>query len=134
MTVISSPVSSIAGADDSTVFAFRSILDRESDDGTGLITAAQKTFQAVGGVLTTTELDPGPAYVWVGPTRYRIEVPDSDTPILLWPLIQAGLPVPPAQEASAVRNGGGIARAQRISQTAYDALETPDPETLYVVP
>ncbi|WP_280317314.1 phage upper tail fiber protein [Nocardia wallacei] len=132
MTVISEPVESIAGADNQTIFGFQSLV-RESADGTGLITAALVTMQAVDGVLTTPDLDPGPALVSVGHRRFQIEIPDSGTPVRLWPLIHAGLPIPPAEEASAVRNAGGVARIQRITESAYLALTTPDPETLYVV-
>lgn len=132
MTVISEPVESIAGADNQTVFGFQSLV-RESADGTGLITAALVTMQATGGVLTTPDLDPGPAVVSVGHRNFQIEIPDSGTAVRLWPLIQAGLPIPPSEEASAVRNGGGVARIQRITESAYLALATPDPETLYVV-
>ncbi|NEW33857.1 hypothetical protein GV791_14980 [Nocardia cyriacigeorgica] len=134
MTVISEPVGDIAGADDATVFVFSSKVLRESGDGTGLITTRLASLQAEDGVLTTPDLDPGPAVVRIGAREYQIEIPDSPTPIRLWPLIEAGLPVPPTEEATAVRNGGGVARIQRISQTEYDALVTPDPETLYVVP
>jgi hypothetical protein len=64
---------------------------------------------------------------------YPITIPDSATPVRLWPLIEAGLPIPPAQQASAVINGGGIARVQKITESAYAALITPDPETEYSV-
>lgn len=132
MTVISEPIESIAGADNQTVFGFASLV-RESFDGTGLVTAALVTMQAADGVLTTPDLDPGPAVVNVGQRHYEIEIPDSATPVRLWPLIHAGLPIPAAEEASAVRNGGGVARIQRITESAYLELLTPDPETLYVV-
>ncbi|MBF6301153.1 hypothetical protein IU459_26945 [Nocardia amamiensis] len=133
MTVISEPISSIAGADNNTIFGFQSILDRESFDGTGMITTALYTVQAQGGVLTTANLDPGATVVYVGPRRYLIVVPDSEDPIRLFPLIQAGLPIPPAQEATAVRNGGGVARIQTSTQAAYNAIPTPDPETAYLI-
>lgn len=134
MTVISEPISSIAGADDLTVFVFRSILNRESADGTGLVTSRIDTMQASAGVLTTPDLDPGPASVRIGATEYRIEIPESEESIRLWPLIEAGLPVPPAEEMTAVRNGGGVRRAQAVELDDYLAMPTPDPETLYVVP
>lgn len=133
MTVISEPIEDIAGADNFTQFEFASTVLRESDDGTGLVTILPVFLTAVDGVLTTPDLDPGSASVRIGRRLYHIEIPDSATPIRLWPLIEAGLPVPPSEEASAVRNGGGVARIQRISETDYSALVTPDPETLYVV-
>lgn len=134
MTVISDHIANIAGADDSTAFVFSSPNIRDSSDSTALVTTlvtAQMT--ADGGVLTTPDLDPGACTVRVGLQSYGITIPDSGTPIRLWPLIEAGMPIPPAQEATAVRNGGGVARAQRITESAYLALTTPDPETLYVV-
>ena len=134
MTVISEPVGSIAGADNNTVFGFQSLFDRESFDGTGMITSALRTMQASGGVLTTPDLDPGPTIVTVGPRRYHVTVPDSPDPIRLWPLIQAGLPIPPEQEARAIRNGGGLAIGKVSELDDYLAIPTPDPETLYFVP
>lgn len=133
MTVIAEPIADIAGADNYTQFIFYSPALRESDDGTGLITARPYFIVAESGVLITPDLDAGLATVRVGQRAYNITIPDSPSPVRLWPLIEAGLPVPPSQEASAVRNGGGFARIQRIAAAAYAALVTPDPETLYVV-
>lgn len=134
MTVISEPVENIAGADNGTEFVFASILLRESDDGTSLITTTPTRVKPVGGVLITPDLDPGAAKVSIGLSRaYQIDIPDSPTPIRLWPLIEAGLPVPPVEEATAVRNGGGVARIQRIALADYEAIPTPDPDTLFVV-
>lgn len=135
MTVISEHVDNIAGADDGTVFVFASILLRDSDDGTSLITTTPTRVTPVAGVLTTPDLDPGAAKVSIGLSRaYQIDIPDSPTPIRLWPLIEAGLPVPPAEEATAVRNFGGIAGAKRVTLAEYQAMPTPDLETLFVVP
>lgn len=133
MTVISEPVDDIAGADSTTQFEFRSAVLRESDDGTSTVTTRPLFITPTSGVLTTPSMDPGPAFVRIGQRTYAIEIPDSGTPVRLWPLIEAGLPIPAAEEATAVRNGGGIARAQRITTSAYAALVTPDPETLYAV-
>ena len=33
----------------------------------------------------------------------------------------------------AVVNGGGVATIQKITQSAYDALDPPDPDTLYAI-
>lgn len=135
MTVISEHVDNIAGADDGTVFVFASILLRDSDDGTSLITTTPTRVTPVAGVLTTPDLDPGPAYVRVGLSQsYRVDVPDSPTPIRLWPLIAVGLPVPPVEEATAVRNLGGIAGAKRVTLAEYQAMPTPDLATLFIVP
>jgi hypothetical protein len=134
MTVFSEPIENIAGADNATVFSFTAGVPRESSSGTALITTRTVQYTPSAGVLTTGDLDPGPALVRVGsgPSVW-IDIPDSGTPVRFWPVYEAGLPVPPTQEAAAVRNGGGIARMQRITATAYAALSTPDPETFYVV-
>lgn len=133
MTVISEPIESIAGADNTSLFVFSAIMARESDDGVALVTARPKQYRAIAGVLTTHNLDAGPAQVAIDGRPYLITIPESASPVRLWPLIEAGLPVPPTQEATAVRNGGGISRIQRISETGYAALVTPDPATLYIV-
>lgn len=133
MTVISEPISNIAGADNSTQFIFSSPILRDSSDDTGMITTLPTILRAVNGVLTTPNFDPGPMTVLIGQYAYYFILPDSDTPVRFWPLIEAGLPIPPAEVATAVVNGGGISRIQRIEQSAYEALTTPDPETFYVV-
>jgi hypothetical protein len=133
VTVISDNIENVAGVDDTTAFVFSAPLLRESADGLGMITTQTARVTATGGVLTTPDLDPGDATVRIGANVYPIEIPDSPTPVRLWPLIFAGLPVPPEQVAQAVRNGGGIAVAQAITQATYNALTTPDPATLYVI-
>ncbi|RBO82056.1 phage upper tail fiber protein [Nocardia puris] len=132
MTVISDSIESIGGADDTTSISIASPVLRAGHEG-GVITRRPLELRAVDGVLTTPDLDPGPATVRIGVRTYLIDIPDSGTPVELWPLIEAGLPVPPEEEATAVRNGGGVARIQRLTQSAYESLATPDPETLYVV-
>jgi hypothetical protein len=133
MTVIAEPIENIAGADNTTVFVFAASVVRESDDGDALVTTLTTRVTTTDGVLITPDLDAGPATVRIGLHSYAIDIPESPSPVRLWPLVEAGLPVPPSQEAQAVRNGGGIARIQRISASAYAALVTPDPETLYIV-
>jgi hypothetical protein len=133
MTVISENVHSIAGVDNTTVLTFRSPSVRDSDDDTALITPWMIQLTAVGGVLTTPDLEPGPAIVGIGISEYAIQIPESATPIRLWPLIEAALPVSPAEQAHAVIDAGGVRRIQLITESAYLALTTPDPETLYVV-
>ncbi|MBF6133523.1 hypothetical protein IU501_10980 [Nocardia otitidiscaviarum] len=132
MTVISEPVGTIAGADNSTQFEFWSPVLRESADGTGTITARPHFLTPVDGVLTTPDLDPGPASVRIGQRVYRIEIPDDPAPVRLWPLIEAGLPVAPAEESTAVRNFGGVPGLRRVTQSWY-AANPHDPDTLYVV-
>lgn len=134
MTVISEPIADIAGADNNTNFRFSVPILRENDTGTGMVTTRVYQVQARNGILTTPDLDAGPATVEIGLKKHPIVIPDSPTPIRLWPLVQAGMPVPPTEEAAAVRNGGGITRAQALSLAAYQAIPTPDPETLYFTP
>ena len=78
MTVISEPIENIAGADNGTGFAFSAPGLRESEDGTCLITVHPLVVTAIDGVLTTPDLDPGPATVRIGQRTYHIEIPDSD--------------------------------------------------------
>ncbi|MGY1945354.1 hypothetical protein [Nocardia asiatica] len=132
MTVISESVSSIGGADNNTVFGFQSILDRENFAGTGMITAALITLQAVGGVLTTPPLDPGDTIAYVGSRRYMIKVPDSETPVRLMPLIADGLPIMPVQEARAVIARGSITALEDVTESWW-AANPHNPGTLYVL-
>lgn len=133
MTVISENVENIAGADNQTPFAFAAPVIRDSFDDTAFITTTPTRVMPVAGVLTTPDLDPGPAVVRIGLRTYSIEIPDSPTPIRLLPLVEAGLPIPPTEEASAVRNGGGVALIRVLTEAQYAALTSRDPETLYVV-
>lgn len=133
MTVIQENVTSIAGIDNTTPFTFAAPVIRDNDGDTAFVTTAPTRLLPVGGVLTTPNLDPGPAVVRIGLRAYLIDIPDSSTPIRLWPLVLAGLPVPPAEEAAAVRNGGGVALIRVLTEAQYSALTSRDPETLYVV-
>ena len=136
MTIISEPIESIAGADNNTQFEFSSPTVRESDDGTSLITRRPVWLVAEDGVLTTPDLDPGPATVTIGQRSFNITIPDSGTPVRLWPLVEAGLPVPPEQEATAVINGGGFVRGEVMTAAEYSALTsstTPDPGSMFFV-
>ncbi|MGW4325467.1 hypothetical protein ACWEKR_06200 [Nocardia sp. NPDC004573] len=132
MTVISEQVSSIAGADNNTIFGFQSILDREAFDGTGMITTALITMQASSGVLTTPDLDPGATIVYVGSRRYKIDIPDSDTPIRLMPLIADGLPITPVQEARALIARGSLTSIEDVTESWW-AANPHNPGTLYVL-
>ncbi len=88
MTVIQETVKTIGGADNDTMFTFASLL-RDSSDGGALITSLGVRVTPQAGVLTTPDLEPGPATVMVGVKSYDIDIPDSGTPIRLWPLIEA---------------------------------------------
>jgi len=136
MTVITEHIQSIAGIDDNTVITFRSPTVRDSDDDTAMITPWMVQFTADAGVLTTPDLAPGPAIVAVGIAEYTIDIPDSSTPVRLWDLIQEGLPVPPAQMATAVINGGGVSVARAMTAddyAAYVSTTTPIPGSIFYV-
>ena len=134
MTVISEPIGDIAGLGERQKVRFTVPTMRESADGTATVTTRTHEVSPVNGVLTTADLDPGPAKVSIGHDQYDIVIPASDTPIRLWPLIEAGSPPPPPDpESLFIRNSGGIRRAKILTQTAYAALVTPDPETFYII-
>lgn len=129
MTVISEAVVDIAGlADDGEVVFYTDLRQRS---GGGLVTSQRVHVRPIDGVLTTPDMVPGPARVRIGTTEYDITIPDSATAVLLWPLIDAGMPAPVGQPGF-VRNAGGISRVERITESAYAQLDTPDPETLYI--
>lgn len=132
MTVtITQNLTDIAGVDDNSPVWFSQYLDpRVGEDGSTMITTRRVSVTPVSGVLTV-ELEPGPARVQIGQRHYDITVPDIDA--TLWPLIETGLPAPSSLVGQVVRNGGGIARLQKITESAYAALVTPDPETEYSV-
>lgn len=132
MTVISDSVENIAGAAHNKPIVF--FVDRLRDNAasSGMVLPTRHSVMPVGGVFTTPDLDPGPAKVQVEGKTYPIVIPDSNTPVRLGPLIDASVPPPPVTNEF-VKNGGGIARAQRITQSDYAALTTPDPETLWFV-
>lgn len=132
MTVISDLVENVAGAADNQPIVFYAERLRDNATSSGMVTPTRHSVMPVDGEFTTPDMDPGQARVRVGSTLYPIVIPESETPVRLGPLIDAGMP-PPAVTNEFVKNGGGIARAQRITAAAYAALTTPDPETLYVV-
>ena len=134
MTVISEPIIDIAGLGARQKVRFTVPRMRESTDGSSTVTTRTHEVTPVDGVLTTPDLDPGPAKVSIGLDQFDIVIPDSETPIRLWPLIEAASPPPPPDpEALFIRNSGGIRRAKILTQSAYAALTTPDPETFYII-
>lgn len=85
------------------------------------------------GMVTTDDLAPGAARVAVGGQVYDVQVPDSASPVRLWPLIDAGAPQP-ADDGGFVRNRGGIRAAVMLTQEEFDALGgVYDPETYYAI-
>ncbi len=133
MTYIVDTLTDLAGTHETNPVIFSTHVIRDNDDGTAIVTTTTHSYRPVAGVITTGDLDPGPARVRIGARYYDIDIPDWDTPIRLMPLIEAGLPVTPADEIAAVRNGGGVARIQVLTEAEYAALTSTDPETLYVV-
>ena len=100
-------------------------------DGNEVVTTRTYFVQAVNGVLTTPDLSPGPATLTVRAKEYQILIPESGSPLPIWPLIDAGMP-PPVGQPGFVRNAGGIARIQRTTVANYAAIPGKDPETLYI--
>ncbi|AEV51993.1 hypothetical protein [Prescottella equi] len=135
MTILTGTVRDIGAYDDLTVFKFATPVVREDDSGDGIITTRKVRCQANAGVLTTPDLEPGIAILTIqgDPHPYQITVPDSPTPVQLWPLIQAATPPDPGSWTTGyISNAGGIARAQAVPLTAYPGM-VKDPETFYVI-
>lgn len=133
MTVISEPLTDPAGRPETEPLAFYIETIRQNVAGTGTVSVQRVDVTPVGGVLTTPNLDPGPAQVqWRG-QRFSIVIPDSASPVRLWPLLDAAMPQPPASTTGFVRNGGGVTRIQALTQAEYDALDSPDPATLFII-
>lgn len=132
MTVLTATVRDIAGADDRTRFLFFVPIVR-GDGGTEVVTTRRYSASAVGGVLTTPDMEPGPAVLKLSgsATEYHITIPDSETPVQLWPLIEAATPPDnTAWTTGFVHNADGVARVQAVPQTEYGAM-VKDPATLY---
>lgn len=134
MTIISEPVGNIAGLENGMTVTFYVNTPRVKASGYGIVTTVRQKVDVANGVLTTPNLDPGPAKVrfGTGGPEFDIIIPNSATTVALWPLIDAGLTAATNIPGS-VRNAGGISRIERITESAYEALPTPDPETFYVV-
>lgn len=133
MTVISDTIRDIAGADNQSSFTFTALGSPER--GGHIVTRLAHRYTATAGVLTTADLDPGPALVEIGRDTYRITIPDSESPVRLGPLILAGLPQI-VVGARAVVDGGGAAILYVMSSADYSALiavTTPDPGSIFYV-
>ena len=129
MTVLTGQIRDVAEFDDQSVFAFQ--VPEIRGDGNEVVTTRTYFVQAVNGVLTTPDLSPGPATLTVRAKEYQILIPESGSPLPIWPLIDAGMP-PPVGQPGFVRNAGGIARIQRTTVANYAAIPSKDPETLYI--
>ncbi|WP_072814264.1 hypothetical protein [Rhodococcus zopfii] len=135
MTIVTGNIRDIAGVDDATVFTFETPTVRGGLGG-GVVTIRARRYTAEYGVLTTDDLEPGPAVLHLsGGMRadYRITIPDSDTPVQLWPLIDAATePDNTAWMTGFMRNAGGLARGKAMPLADY-ASAPKDPETLYIL-
>lgn len=108
---------------------------RESVGGDSIIVPVRVRVPVVDGVATSPSLEPGPAVVRIsGDYRsYDIEIPESVSPILLWPLIDAATPPDnTAWMTGFVRNGGGVARIAAVEAAAYPSM-VKDPNTFYIL-
>ncbi|MDG3012445.1 hypothetical protein G4X40_20095 [Rhodococcus sp. D2-41] len=133
MTIISERIADLAGVPETGTVTFWTTVLRENDTHTGTVTTRRHSFLVVAGLLTTTDLDPGPARVQIGPHAYDVVIPESTAPIRLWPLIDAALPAALPPGTGWIRDGGGIARGQALTSTEYAAITTPDPDSLYFI-
>ncbi len=135
MTILAGFVRDIGAFDDHTVFTFSVPVIRDVGSGAGVVTTREVDCRAESGVLTTPDLAPGPCELVIqgDPRVYRITIPDSADPVLLWPLVQAATPPEPGEWATGfVANGGGVARVQAVPLADYPAMEK-DPATLYAL-
>lgn len=136
MTILTGFVRDIGNLDELTTFKFAVPVIRDVGDGAGVVTTRKILCQAdASGVLTTPDLDPGPAILTIqgDPQQYHITVPDSDDPVLLWPLIQAATPPEPgAWTTGFIADGGGITRAKAVPIDDYPDIPK-DPATLYII-
>ncbi len=132
MTIISEPLQDPAGRPETEPLAFYIETIRQNVSGTGTVSVKRVDVTPVAGVLTTPNLDPGPAEVqWRG-SRYKITIPNSPAPVRLWPLIDAGMAPPGINAPGFVRNAGGAARIEVMTLAEYAAIAPGDPETVYI--
>ena len=136
MTIITDRVEDVAGAPMVQPVTFTVPTVRQSADGDAIVVPQRHSFRVNDGQLTTTDLDPGPAIVtlpgsaWID---HPIEIPDSSTPVRLWPLIDAGIDPPPQSASGFLRVANGDeARIDFVSATEFAGI-TQDPATAYLV-
>lgn len=132
MTVLFDDITNIAGASETRPLRFFVPVLRENDSGDGIVTTARYEAHVEDGEFTTPDMDAGPAKVRIGLDTFDIIIPESASPVRLWPLIDAGMPQPPADTPGFVRNGGRVDRIQAVTMAEYADM-THDPETLYVI-
>ncbi|PSR64012.1 MULTISPECIES: hypothetical protein [Nocardia] len=133
MTVISDKITDIAGLGETDNVVFETITIRDNIGETAIVTTRRHSYApGEDGTFTTDDLDPGPARVRVGLSTYNIEIPDTSDAIRLMPLIEAALPMPPAETAAAVHNFGGVSGMKAVTQSWWDS-NPHDPATFYIV-
>lgn len=132
MTVISDTCADISGHGDTGAIYVWAPVIRDGDDRIITPQYVALTIEPDGSFVSP-DLEPGPARVRLDGRAYDIVIPDWPEPVRLGPLLAVALPVPPAEEASAVRNLGGVAGARRMTLAAYNALESIDPDTFYII-
>ena len=138
MTILVEPMHDTAGFGEAQPVTFKSLYVRQSFDGTGMITRAPVRVIPVNGVLTTTDLDPGPTLIKIGPETRLCEMPDSGITLRLFPIWDGGQPFgsatpQPFSEEWYVRNGGNVYRIEDIPEGVFASLASVDPNTLYIV-
>lgn len=135
MTVISDRFADISEHGDARAVQIWAPFMRDNTTGEFVVTP-QHVHVAItsDGSFTTPDLQPGPARVRIGGVAYDITIPEFEEEIRLGPLLAAALPIPPAEEATAVRNLGGLAGALVMELGDYNALSSIDPETAYLIP
>lgn len=95
MTVISEPLTDPAGRPETEPLAFFVERIRQNASGSGIVSVQRVDVTPVNGILTTPNLDPGPMEVqWRG-NRYKFELPNSESSVKLWPLIEFSVPSTP---------------------------------------
>ena len=132
MTILTASIRDVATADDRTIFTFQAPTVRESAGG-GVVTVTRGRYRAADGVLTTDDLEPGPAILHLSSGHtYHITIPESAEPVQLWPLIDAA--TPPDQSGvwgtGYVRDAGGVSRVQALPVDDYPEM-VKDPSTIY---
>lgn len=130
MTILFDNITDIAGANEHSPITFWVPQLRENDSGDGMITTPGVPVYAQDGAFTTPDLDVGPAIVQIGLVQYPITIPASPTPIRLWPLIDAGMPAPPAESPGFIRSDD-TGRLLVMPTPDFNNLTTLDPMTMY---
>lgn len=135
MTVISDTFADISGHGDVRAVTFWAPFMRDETTGEFIVTPQPVHVPiAADGSFTTPNLLPGLVRVRINGRAYDITLPDWETSVRLGPLLAAALPIPPTDEAVAVKNYGGVSGILRLTLDEYTALSVIDPETLYVTP